>query len=322
MKKFEYVNAGSILEATEYLGSDHSAAIAGGTDLLSRMKAGTISPARLVNLKTIPELDYIRFDEKEGLWLGALATLDKIASSPIITEKFGILSRAISLSASPQLRNRGTIGGNLNQAPRCWYFRGPFHCWLKGGKTCYAREGENTHHAVFGQGPCNSVHPSDPALALIAVNAVIHIAGPGSGRNLPLEQYFQSPRRESRQLTILNANEIVTGLKIPNPPRDSRGTYLKATERRVWSFAQASLAAFLILDGDRIQDIRLVLGGVASSPRRLTEAESVLRGLVPDKSLILQAAELSISGARPLEHNGYKLPLIKGLIIEALNALK
>jgi xanthine dehydrogenase YagS FAD-binding subunit len=318
MKNFSHVNAGSVEEAIRLLGVDRSRAIAGGTDLLTLMKPEIVAPDHLVNLKSIPGMDYVRFEKNDGLRIGALATLSEIMVNKTVREQYPLLVRAISVSASPQLRNRGTIGGNLNQAPRCWYYRGQFHCWLKGGQICYAREGQNAHHAIFQGGPCYAVHPSDPAPALVALGAQARIVGPDGERNLPLEELFQAPRTDSRRLTILKPWEIVTELLLPVPSPGSRGIYLKAMERRVWAFAQVGVALQVALDGENIREIRVVAGGVSATPWRLKEVEGILRGRVPDEAIIDQAAGMAASGAKPLSHNGYKVPLIQGLLKEAL----
>lgn len=323
MKAFEHVNATSAAGVPALLGQDGRARpMAGGTDLLTELKLGIIAPDRLVNLKTIPGLDEIRFDESNGLRLGALATLMAIGDNPVVQERYPMLAQAILRAASPQLRNMGTIGGNLNQHSRCWYYRGPFHCWLKGGQMCYARDGENAHHAILGGMPCNTVQPSDPATALIALGAEVRVMGQGGERTLPLEQFFQLPKVGSRMLTVLAPAEIVTEIAVPVPAAGSRGTFLKAMDRQVWAFALASVAALLTLDGGTVREARLVLGGVAPRPWRVPDAEAALQGGRLDEAAIERAAEQSVAGAKPLAHNGYKVPLVKGLVREALRPLR
>jgi xanthine dehydrogenase YagS FAD-binding subunit len=323
MKNFEHVNAASVESALSSLGQDgRSRVIAGGTDLLTELKLGIIGPDRLINLKSIPGLDGIRFDESSGLRLGALATLTAIAAKDIVQERYHALYRAISLAASPQLRNRGTIGGNLGQDSRCWYYRGPFHCWLKGGAVCYARDGENAHHAIFGGGPCYTVHPSDPAPALIALGAEVSIMGIEGERTLSLEKLFQKPEEGNRRMTTLKPSEIIVGVQVPTPSASSRGTYLKAMERRVWTFAQASVAAQLTLEGDIVREARLVLGGVAPMPWRVRDAEAALLGKRLEDASIDRAADLCVAGTQPLAHNGYKIPLVKGIVKEGVASLR
>lgn len=323
MRSFEHVNAVSPRGAIGLLRPDgHSRVIAGGTDLLSEVKLGIVTPDRLVNLKSIPNLGRISFDEAGGLRLGALATLHDISESEVVRSRYGVLAEAISVAASPQLRNAGTIGGNLCQDSRCWYYRGPFHCWLKGGDLCYAREGENARHAIFGGGPCYTVHPSDPAPALIALGAEVRVVGPEGERTLPLERLFQIPREDARRLTAIGPADVIVEVRVPTPAPGSVGSYHKAMDRRVWAFAQASVALQVVLDGDTVRDVRMVLGGVAPTPWRVPDAEAELRGRRLDAEGFHRAAEVAVAGARPLRHNGYKIALVKGIVTEALASLR
>ena len=322
MKRFEHVNATSLANAVSLLGAANARPIAGGTDLLSEMKLGIIGPDRLVNLKTIPGLNEIRFDEAGGLCLGALAHLDVVAEHSAVRSRYPELSQAIASAASPQLRNQGTIAGNLCQDSRCWYYRGQFYCWLKGGATCYAKEGENAHHAIVGYGPCHTVHPSDLAPALIALGGRVRIFGPNGERTMPLEQLFQRPREGARRLITLEPAEVIVEVSVPTPPPGSRGIYLKAMERQVWAFAQASVAAQLVLDGRVVREARLVLGGIAPTPWHISNAEAAISGSQLDDTSITRAAELAVRDARPLGHNGYKVPLVQGIIHAALTSLR
>jgi xanthine dehydrogenase YagS FAD-binding subunit len=323
MKSFEYVQAETLESAARLLGPDRNVSIlAGGTDLITQMKSGFTETARLVSLKNIPGLDAVIFDKGRSLRLGILATLDNIYQNPEIAGTYPVLAQAIIQSASPQLRNRGTIGGNLNQASRCWYYRGEFHCWLKGGNTCYARDGENQHHAIFGGGPCYTVHPSDPAVALVALDAEVRLAGLFGERSMSLEDYFVLPDLHNRRLTKLGPGEILGEIRVPAAPETSRSVYLKAMERRVWSFALASVAVHVTFSDDKISRARIVLGGVAPKPWRLAAVENTLLNQSLDDKTIEEAAGLSVAGAVPLEKNNYKIPLVKGLIREALEKIR
>jgi len=321
MKSFEHVNATSAAGAVSLLAAKETARpIAGGTDLLTQMKLGIVEPDRLVNLKTISRLNSITSGET-SLRIGALATLDSIGSNNVVREIYPALARAIEVAASPQLRNSGTIGGNLAQGSRCWYYRGQFHCWLKGGDVCQAKDGENSHHAIFGGGPCYAVHPSDPAPALVALGAEASIVGPKGERTIPLEDLFQLPHEGSRQLTTLEPQEIITGVRVPAPAEGSKGTYLKAMERKVWAFALVSVALQLVMDGDMVRDARVVLGGVAPRPWRLPQAEKALRNQHKSPAVISEAAELATKGAQPIGHNRYKIALVKAMVTEALSSI-
>ncbi len=218
MKPFEHIDADSVTGAATLLREGNQAApprpedrpvriIAGGTDLLTVMKGDIFAPQTLVNIKTVPDLDHIQFDAANGLNLGPLVTLADLEHDALINDRYTALAQAARLSASPQLRNMATIGGNLLQQSRCWYYRGPFDCWLKGGDECYAREGENKYHAILDQGHCITVNPSDPAQALIAFDATLHILGPSAQRDLKVEQFFINPTPERRALNQLDDDE-------------------------------------------------------------------------------------------------------------------
>ena len=319
MKNFEHVDATSVAGAVNLLRSNANCVpIAGGTDLLTQVKLGLVKPDLLVNLKTIPNLEHISFD-KTGLNIGALATLDTIANNKEVREHYPALIKAIEVTASPQIRNSGTIGGNLTQSSRCWYYRGQFNCWLKQGEVCYAQEGENSHHAIFGGGPCYMVHPSDLAPVLIALETEVITGGRGGERRTLLAELFQLPSQDSRQLTVLEPGEIIIRLHVPMPLPASRGTYLKAMERKVWAFGLASVALQVVVENSEFIDARVVLGAVAPKPWRLFEVESFLRNQKTSPAVIARAAELVSEGAEPLGHNRYKIALVKGIFLEAFS---
>jgi xanthine dehydrogenase YagS FAD-binding subunit len=272
MRRFDYVSARSIDEVVAVLGQDDYGTlrpIAGGTDLLTMMKADIAAPTTLIDIKRIPDMSGVRFTEGAGLTLGGLTTLAEIETNDAIRRHYPILAEAASLAATPQLRNMATLGGNLLQRPRCWYFRSRhFHCWLKGGDQCQAREGENQFHALFGDSPCCAAHPSDIAPVLVALDAEVHLRGREGARTLPIADFFQLPDEGRRTETVARPDELITAVRIPPMPESTRGTYIKAMDRKVWAFALASVAAVLTFDGPRIVDARLVLGGVAPIPWR------------------------------------------------------
>ncbi len=323
MKAFEHANALSVNDAITLLGENRDAmAIAGGTDLLTRMKLGILRPVRLINLKTIGGLDGIDFNEKGGLHLGALATLASVASAEVVRRHYPSLVQAIEVAGSPQLRNFATIGGNLLQGSRCWYYRGRFNCWLKGGETCFARAGENRGHALFSRGTCYSIQPSDPATVLMGLDAELDIASATGSRRIPAWAFFQQPLEGARRLTALAPGEILTAVRVPAPATNRRSIFLKAMDRKVWSFALASVMAILQIQSGVVKQPNLVLGGVAPLPWLIPEAAAALRGQRLTDSSIARAAEIGLAGAVPLAHNGYKVALAKGLITRALQALK
>ena len=330
MQPFEHRDARTLAEAVSLLAEPAAGAtmpIAGGTDLLTTLKAGLHAPARLVNLKTIPQLDSLT-EYAGALHLGPLVTLDVLERNALVRERYRALSEAAGLAASPQLRNMGSLGGNLAQETRCWYYRGPFPCWLKGGDTCYAREGENAQHAIFtDESYCVSVHPSDPATALLALDADILVQGPDGSRTVPVDAFFTSPRAERRRLTALEPGELVAGVSLPAwPAGRSTSTYLKAMDRALWSFALASVAVCVTwaedgADARVVEEIRIALGGVAPIPRRAVAAEDLLRGrpLTPERAAA--AGQAAVAGAQPLRETGYKVHLVRGLVERALLAL-
>jgi xanthine dehydrogenase YagS FAD-binding subunit len=322
MRSFEHVNASDIQTAIALLREPHTEAIAGGTDLLGELKARLRSPKRLVNIKTLSELHEISYSPQAGLRIGALVKLAQIEQHPAIRERFSLLAQAASSAATPQLRNMGTVGGNLCQKPRCWYYRNKlFHCWLKGGDTCFAEDGENKYHAILGADRCHAVHPSDLAPALMALDATIRVVGPDLDGEISLAELYTKPTESHRQMTILGPGELITEIRVPTPKGDSRGVYLKAMERQSWSFALVSVAAHLRREGDHIADARIVLGGVAAIPWRAKDSEKILIGQRFSEELAERAAEAAVAGAQPLRYNAYKVKLAQALVKRALGVL-
>jgi len=322
MRAFDYVSASDLQTAIALLREPHTEAIAGGTDLLGELKARLRSPKRLVNIKTLSELHEIGYSPQMGLRIGALVTLAQIEQHPAIRERFSLLAQAASSAATPQLRNMGTVGGNLCQKPRCWYYRHKlFHCWLKGGDTCFAEDGENKYHAILGADRCHAVHPSDLAPALMALDATIRVVGPDLDGEISLAELYTKPTESHRQMTILGPGELIMEIRVPTPKGDSRGVYLKAMERQSWSFALVSVAAQLNFEGERIAEARLVLGGVAAIPWRAKDAENILRGQKFSEDLAERAAEAAVAGAQPLRYNAYKVKLAQALVKRALGVL-
>ncbi|HMQ32449.1 MAG TPA: FAD binding domain-containing protein, partial [Chloroflexaceae bacterium] len=285
MRAFDYTSAGTVEEALARLGQAGDGAarpLAGGTDLLTLMKADLVAPGELINIKQVADLPRGISAGAGGLAIGALTTLSAIERDPLVRRDYPALAEAAGLAATPQLRNMATIGGNLLQRPRCWYFRSPdVRCWLQGGDECQARDGENQLHALFDVSPCVAVHPSDLATALVALDAAVRLRGPGGERALPLAELLAPPTDERRTETTLAADELVLSVELPARPEGARGTYLKAMDRKVWAFALVGVAAVLRMGGPggrRVEEARLVLGGVAPVPWRAAAAEAVLAG--------------------------------------------
>jgi len=325
MKSFENVDVKSVKEAVGLLQKFHNEKksaqiISGGTELLQLMKDRVATPQYLINLKTIPGLNDIK-EERSGFRIGALTTLTEIEENKGVQEKLLFLSQAAGEAASPQLRNAGTIGGNICQRPFCWYFRSAnFTCLRKGGEICYAVAGDSRYHAILGGGPSYIVHPSDLAPVLIALNARIKITGPSGEKVIPLEKFFVLPQVDYKRENILQPGEIVTEIQVPHPTAGSKGFYHKVRERQAWDHAIVSVSTVVQAKGGICQDARVVLGGVAPIPWRAAKAETFLRGKKVDDGSAQQAGEIALEGARPMKDNVYKVGLAKSLIQRALLA--
>jgi xanthine dehydrogenase YagS FAD-binding subunit len=331
MKAFEWSSASSIDQAVKLLAevsveddNDTPRPMSGGQDLLTTMKERILTPKRVVNLKTIQGLDGIQLNPDGGLTIGALAKLHEIETHPVIVKNFPGLAEAAHSIATVQLRNQGTIGGNLCQRPRCWYFRLPhIVCLKKGGDTCYSEKGENKYNAILGGGPSFIVHPSDLATMLSALDATITINGPKGQRDVPIGKFFILPSENPSYENVLQDAEIVTQIQIPASAFAARSTYLKFKERSSLDFAMVAAAAAIELAPDQtVRQARLVLGAVAPIPWRVPKAEAALIGKPLTDENIRAAAEIALEGAKPLEKNGYKVPLAKTLMRRALGSLK
>jgi xanthine dehydrogenase YagS FAD-binding subunit len=314
LRAFEYSSPSSAEEALRLLTAE-SRALAGGTDLLPLMKADLAAPSRLVNVKRFLD-DRIR-EDTGALSIGALTVLDEIEKNPVIRQRYTALAEAAAAAASPQLRNMATIGGNLLQRPRCWYFRNArIPCWLKEGDDCPAVEGENRLHALYGGGPCHAVHPSDPASALVALEAQVRVRGRTGEKLIPVSEFFVLPTQGRRSETVLGPEELILSVEIPSSA--ARSTYLKAMERKVWTFALVGVAAVMRSARARVEHVRIVLTGVAPIPWRAKAAEDLLQGKELSEGLLSDAAEAALQDAAPLAHNAYKIPLLKTLVRRAL----
>jgi len=322
MKAFEFVNPSSLKEVPGLLGQnrDRAVLLAGGVDLLGELKEGLVAPDRVVNLKAVSGLNAIKADGK-GLRIGALATLAEIENHPAIRKDYRALADAAASVGSVQIRNVGTLGGNLCQRPRCWYYRDEaFPCLKKGGSKCFAVEGNNKYNAILGGGPSYIVHPSDTAPALVALGAKVTVLGPKGNRVIPLEEFFVLPTEVLRRENVLAPDEIVTEVEVPAPAPGAKSAYLKFQEKDSMDFALAAVAVALTMSGDTIRAARVVLGGVAPKPWPAKEADAVLAGQRPSEDLLRRAADAALAKAQPLGYNDYKVPLTKTLIQRAVMA--
>lgn len=322
MRPFAYVRAGSVTEAARLLGKS-SAALAGGTDLLGLMKAGVAGPERLVDLTRIEGLRGWSRERGAGLRIGALTALVDLEESEQLARYLPIVRQALADAATPQLRTMGTVGGNLLQRNRCWYFRDEaFPCWLKGGTRCFAVDGESTYHAIVGtDGGCNRVSPSDLAPALIAHDARVVLASARGTRTIALAELFADPALHRREEHTIRAGEVLTHVVIPDAALQRRGTYLKAMDRKAWSFALVSVAVAARVRDGRLRDTRIVLGGVAPVPWRAEAAEREIDGRPFGDAAASRVADVLLAGAQPLKDNAYKIPLAKELVRRALARL-
>jgi xanthine dehydrogenase YagS FAD-binding subunit len=322
MPNFSYVRPRSLKEAIQHLSSDGARVHAGGTDLLGCLRDNIFGTKKVVSISGLKELRFIRETKEGGLRIGTLSTISEIANSKRVRDRYPCLAKAASEVASPQLRNQGTIGGNLCQKPRCWYYRGEFHCLRKGGNTCYAYQGENQFHCIFGSGHiCYIIHPSDAATALVAYEATLRIAGPKGMRLLPIEKFYVLPGQDVEKETVLKSNEILTEILLPPQSKDLRSSYRKVRARQSLDFALAGVALALKFKEDRVERARVVLSGAAPVPWRSKEAEQVLIGNRLNTDTIKRAVDAALKNAQPLDKNGYKIPLFRGILEEELRAI-
>ncbi len=318
---FAYTRVTSVKEAVAALAAPGARPSAGGTDLLGCARDDVFAVKTIVSLGRIEALRGIGDTADGGLRVGALTTIAEIAGHAAVRERYRALAEAAASVASPQLRNQGTLGGNLCQRPRCWFYRGGYDCARKGGDTCYAVTGDNRYHCLFGGSTCLIVHPSDTATALSALGATIAIAGPRGERAVPIEDFFVLPEADVTKENVLGPGELVTEVRLPAAAPGTRTTYRKVRTRGAWDFALAALAASLRVEAGRVRDARLVLGAAAPVPWRVREAEKALVGQKLDAKAIQRAAEAAVRGASPLDHNGYKVPMFRGLVEEVLTAM-
>jgi len=321
MKYFKHSNASSVDEAISQL-KDHkgkAVLIGGGTDLLGVLKTEILPdyPEALINLKTIPGLDYIREDD-EGVKIGATTKLALIARSSIINGNYSVLARSAESVGTPEIRQMGTIGGNLCQDNRCWYYRYPHTlggrilCFRKGKGPCHAIKGDNRYHAILGGKGCFAVCPSDIAVALTALDARITVAGPDGERTIPITDLYGTVGH------TLETDEILTEIQIPKLPYNAAQTFIKFRLRESIDFAVVSVASVISATKGICRDGRIVLGGVAPTPCRATDAEELIKGKHLDEKLAEDASEAAVRNAKPLSKNAYKIEIAKTLVKRAL----
>lgn len=320
--QFTYKRAVSIQEAVEAAGRPGAHILAGGTDLLGCLRDNVFAAETVVSVSGIPDLKGIAPRPGGGLRIGALTTLTEIAENRQVRDSYQALAEAAAAVGSPQLRNQGTLGGNLCQRPRCWYFRGDFQCRRKGGETCFAETGENQLHAILGWDRCYIVHPSDTASALTALGARVTIAGRRGRRTIPIESFFVLPKVSLLKENALEPGELVTEVLLEPARPGMRSTYRKVRERGAFDFALVGAAIRMTLAENLVQSVRVVLSGVAPVPWRSVEAERALTGKPLDATAIEAAAAAAVKDSAPISKNEYKIALVRGVLEESLDRLR
>jgi xanthine dehydrogenase YagS FAD-binding subunit len=318
MKTFANTNARDLKQAVSLAQQAHrdghaTAFAAGGSDLLGLVKERIAKPDVLINLKTAKGLDQVA-SQNGGLHIGGLITLDTLSRHTQVRRDYAVLAEAAGSVATPQIRNVGTLAGNVCQRPWCWYYRNGFPCFKAGGNQCFSITGENQFHAIFGGGPSFIVHPSDTAPALVALEAKFHVTGPSGERTLSAADFFALPKVDTAKENVLSGDEVLGAIQLPAPRPGTRSMYHKVLDREAWTHAVVSAAIVLEMDKDVCRSARIVLGGVAPIPWRVPEVEKMLTGQRVTAELASKAGEMAIAGANPLRKNAYKLPLTKSVV--------
>ena len=321
MKPFAYARPKAVTEALE-LTRGGATVMAGGTDLLGLMKDGIAAPERIVDIRDLEPLRGWTRSKGKGLRIGALVPLAELETSAELATLLPIVGEALRPAATLQLRTMGTVGGNLLQRNRCWYFRDEaYPCWLKGGVRCFAVDGDNRLHAIMGAEECVAVAPSDLAPALIAYDASVGLNGSRGSRTMPLSDLFVTPHGRVRREHAITPDELIVEIRVPENALARRGAFEKAMERKAWSFALVSVAVSVKIIGGVARDARIVLGGVAPVPWRARDAEKLLEGRALDEAACQAAADAALEKAEPLKDNGYKVPLARELVRRTLRRL-
>ena len=317
--RFEWTNARSIDDAISQL-NDKAIVKAGGVDLMDRLKEGLDTPSRLVNIRTIPGLDSIK-EESGWLRIGPMVTLAAIAEHPVIRQRYTALADAALKAAIPQIRNTATVGGNLLQRPRCWYFRSDqFHCLRKGGDRCFAQDGENEYHAIFDNQGCAIVHPSAAACALTALGAKVEAKGKNGTREIALDDLFVTPETDVTREHVLNPGELLTEIRIPAPSDATRSAYSKVGQKESFDWPLVEVAVVLERRGGVVSKASIVLGAAAPVPWRATAAEKALAGKPLNEQSAREAAAAAVQGATPFPANAYKIPMFEAVVRRTLLA--
>ncbi len=297
--------------------------LAGGNDSISWMKDRVKRPKQVIDLSSVEGLSGIK-ETANGIEIGAMTTLTDIENNAAIKKSFRLLADAAGHVASPQIRNTGTLGGNINQDARCWYYRSGLPCYRAGGTTCFADtpEGQNREHAIFDAARCVAVTPSDVAPALVALDAEMVVKGPGGERVVKAEDYFIGPRIDITRMTQVKPEELLIAVRIPKTFAGANFYFEKVTDRKSWDFALVNVASAIKMDGGKVADARIVVGGVACTPRRAVAAEGAIKGSAVNAEAAKLAGQSTSRGSRPLNYNHFKIPLMANLVTRAVRDAK
>jgi xanthine dehydrogenase YagS FAD-binding subunit len=325
MPAFDLLQPASVMDAQKLLEKHQGDAwiMAGGLDSFDWLKDRIKKPKVLVDLSGIDELKGIR-STSDGIEIGAMTTLTEIVNHPVVKQSYGILAQAAELVASPQIRNQGTLGGNVSQDVRCWYYRGGWPCYRAGGNICYADTpvGRNREHAIFGANRCVAVHPSDSVPALIALDAKFVMQTSKGERVVDAEDYFVGPEIDITRLHILKPGDLLTSIRIPATWAGAKFYFEKVRDRNVWDFPLMNVASAMVLSGNNIDRIRIAVNAAAPRPMRLKAVEDAVRGKPADASTGEMAGRLAVEGAVPLQFNAYKIPLMRNLVKRAIGGVQ
>ena len=315
-------SVGAAMKLLEQHGPD-AWVMAGGLDSFDWLKDRIKKPKVLVDLSGIEELKGIRMTG-DGIEIGAMTTLTQVVTNPIIREKYGLLAQGAELAASPQIRNQGTLGGNVSQDARCWYYRAGWPCYRAGGDICYADTptGRNREHAILHAERCVAVNPSDSAPALIALDAKFVISTPKGERVVDAEDYFIGPEIDIMALNILRPGDLLTAIRIPSTWAGAQFYFEKIRDRNVWDFALLNVASAMVVSGGKIERIRMAVNGAAARPLRLKTVEDAVRGKSPSAATGEMAGKVAVQGAIPLQFNAYKIPLMRNLVKRAIGGVE
>jgi len=324
MPVFELYQPGTVDDALQLLdrhGAD-ALVLAGGLDSMDWLKDRLRKPRVVVDLSQVKELHGIK-EAGGGLEIGAMTTLTEVVKHPVVREKYSILMQAAELVASPQIRNQGTIGGNVSQDTRCWYYRGGWNCYRAGGNICYADTPTaiNREHAIFDADRCVAVNPSDTAPALVALDAQMVIRGAKGERVVNAEDYWIGPGIDITRMNVLAPSELLVAIRIPATMAGAQFYFEKVRDRQVWDFPLVNVASAIKANGDTIGEMRLVVNAVAATPRRLKQVEAAVAGKPRNEETAKMAGDLAVQGAAVLKHNGYKVPLMRNLVKRAIRGV-